>query len=117
VHDTKLLPELVAKIHGYAHDEHRRNPSTGTTEPWRAPHQEQAQGAKCRHGEHHDPYRPIVPLKEAALTVAAVGAVAVSRIQGMLTAPTIFGLVHEAYPEVKSQIYPLLMRSTQQNLT
>ena len=78
--DAKRLPELVAKIHRHAHDDDRRDPSAGPTEPWRAPQQEQTEGTKCRHREHHDPHRPIVPLQEAALAVATLAAVAVSRI-------------------------------------
>jgi hypothetical protein len=44
-----------------------------------------------------------------------VAAVLVSRIQGMLTAPAMLGVVHEANPEVRSQIYRLLMFLMQQN--
>ena len=113
--DAKHLPELVAQIHSHAHDEHRRNPSAGSAESWRAPHQEKAQGTHRGDGQHHDPHRPIVPLKEAALTVATVAAVVVSRIQGMLTASAMLDVVHEAYPEVRSQIYSLLMFLRQQN--
>jgi hypothetical protein len=101
VHDTKLLPELVAKIHGYAHDEHRRNPSTGSAESWRAPHQEQAQGTQRGDGQHHDPHRLIVPLQEAALALAAMAAVAVSHIQRMRAAPAMLDVAHKAYPEVR----------------
>jgi hypothetical protein len=39
-----------------------------------------------------------------------VAAIAVSRIQGMFAAPTIFGVAHEAYPEVRSQMCPLSMQ-------
>jgi hypothetical protein len=116
VQDAKHLPELVAQIHSHAHDDDRSYPSAGLTESWCAPHQEHTQGAKCRHGEHLDPHRPIVPLQEAALAVAAVAAVAVSRIQRMCAAPTIFSVAHEAYPEVRSQMCPLSMLSMQQIL-
>ena len=92
--DAKRLPELVAKIHGHAHDEHRRDASTDTTEPWRAPHQEKAQGTKRGDSEHHDPNWPIIPLQETTLAVATVTAVAVSRIQGVLAAPAIPGMTH-----------------------
>jgi hypothetical protein len=115
VQDAKHLPESVAKIHRDAQDQHRRDPSAGSAESWRAPYQEQAEGTQRRDREYHDPHRLIVPLQEASLTIPAVAAVTVSRIQGMLTAPAMLGVVHEAYPEVRSQIYRLVMFLTKQN--
>ena len=88
--DAKCLPELVAQIRSDPQNDYRGHPSAGSAESWRAPHQKKTQGTQRGDGEHHDPYRPIVPLEEASLAIAAVAAVAVSRIQGVLAAPAMF---------------------------
>ena len=93
--ETKRLPELVAQIHGHAHDDDRRDPSADPTESWRPPHQQKTQRATCGHGEDQDPHRPIVPLQKAALTVAAVAAVSVIRIERMRAAPAAPGMAHK----------------------
>jgi hypothetical protein len=86
----------VAQIRSDPHNDDRGDRSAGSAESWRAPHQEQAQGTQRGDGQHHDPHRLIVPLKEAALAVAAVATVVVSRIQRMRAAPAILGLGYEA---------------------
>ena len=92
--EAKRLPELVAQIHRHPHNDDCGHPSAGSAESWRAPHQKKTQGTQRGDGEHHDPYRPIVPLEEASLAIAAVAAVAVSRIQGMCAAPAAPGMAH-----------------------
>jgi hypothetical protein len=109
--DAKGLPELVAQIHRDPHHDNRSDPSAGSAESWRAPHQDKAQRTQRRDGQHHHPHWPIVPWQEAALAVAAVAAVAVSRIQRMRAAPAMLGVAHEAYPMVRSQTYPFVMPS------
>jgi hypothetical protein len=76
------------------HDDHRGYSSTGPTKPWRAPYQQEAHGAQRRHGEYHDLHRPIVPLEEAALAVAVVAAIVVSRFKRTLAIPTTLGMAH-----------------------
>jgi hypothetical protein len=46
VQDAKLLPELVAQIRRDPHNDDRGDPSAGSAESWRAPHQAQAQGTQ-----------------------------------------------------------------------